>query len=56
MNKYVFRIKSAKIDNNEVRVKLLSRTLICFSNSRSKREITKCKIDERKRIMNIIQG
>jgi len=56
INKYKTRIKTAKNDNMQTRVQVLSRTLVCLVNSRSKREIAKCRIDERKRIMKIIQG
>jgi len=38
------------------RVKVLSKTLSCLKDSRSKRDIMDCKADERKRIMRIIRG
>ena len=55
INKYEIRVEVARLDRFFKRVKLLSRTLNCFKNSRSKREITACKVDENKRIMKLIK-
>ena len=56
INKYKIRIEVAKIDKMYKRVELLSKTLSCFENSRSRRDIMNCKTDERKRIMKRIRG
>lgn len=55
VNKYEIRVEVARIDRFYKRVKVLNKTLHCFKNSRSKREITACKIDENKRIMKMIK-
>jgi hypothetical protein len=55
INRYEIRVEIARIDRFYKRVKVLNRTLHCFKNSRSKREITACKIDENKRIMQMIK-
>lgn len=55
INKYEIRIEVARLDKFFKRVKVLSKTLICLKNSRSKREITACKIDENRRIMQLIK-
>jgi len=55
INKYEIRVEVARLDKFYKRVKVLNRTLHCFKNSRSKREITACKIDENKRIMQLIK-
>ena len=36
------------------RLNLLSQTLYCFKNSHSKKDITNCKYEEQKKIMEII--
>jgi hypothetical protein len=56
INKYYERIDIARQDNLEDRVILLDRTLNCFIDSKSKRDILNCKSDERKRIMDIVSG
>ena len=56
INKYEIRVEVARIDRFYKRVAVLNKTLSCFKNSRSPREITACKIDEQKRIMKIIKG
>ena len=56
INKYYERIDIARQDNLEDRVTLLDRTLNCFIDSKSKRDILNCKSDERKRIMDIVSG
>lgn len=56
INKYYERIDIARQDNLEDRVLLLDKTLNCFINSMSKRDILNCKADERKRIMSLIRG
>ena len=56
INKYYERIDIARQDNLEDRVLLLDKTLNCFINSMSKRDILNCKVDERKRIMSLIKG
>lgn len=55
INKYEIRVEIARIDRFYKRVRVLNKTLYCFKNSRSKREITACKIDENKRIMQLIR-
>ncbi|MBU3016023.1 hypothetical protein KO488_14795 [Poseidonibacter lekithochrous] len=55
INKYEIRVEVARLDRFFKRVKVLNKTLSCFKNSRSKREITACKIDENKRIMQMIK-
>ena len=56
INKYYERIDIARQDNLEDRILLLDKTLNCFINSMSKRDIINCKTDERKRIMSLIKG
>ena len=56
INKYYERIDIARQDNLEDRVLLLDKTLNCFINSMSKRDILNCMADERKRIMSLIKG
>ena len=56
INKYYERIDIARQDELEDRVLLLDKTLNCFINSKSKRDILDCKADERKRIMSLIKG
>lgn len=55
INKYEIRVEIARLDRFYKRVKVLNKTLSCFKNSRSKREIAACKIDENKRIMQLIK-
>ena len=55
INKYEIRVELARLDKFYKRVKVLSKTLSCFKNSRSKRDITACKVDENKRIMKLIR-
>jgi hypothetical protein len=55
INKYEIRVEIARLDRFYKRVKVLNETLSCFKNSRSKREIAACKIDENKRIMQLIK-
>ena len=54
--KYIERIESAKNENLEDRIILLDKTLTCIINSKTKKDITNCKIDERKRVMSLING
>lgn len=54
--KYIERIESTKNENLEDRVILLDKTLTCIINSKTKKDITNCKIDERKRVMGLIKG
>ena len=56
INKYYERIDIARQESLEDRVWLLDKTLNCFINSKSKRDILDCKADERKRIMSLIKG
>lgn len=56
INKYYKRIDLARQDNLEDRVMLLDKTLNCFINSKSKRDILNCKADERKRIMDLVRN
>lgn len=53
---YESRLEVARIDRLYKRVNVLSKTLSCFKNSRSKQDLTKCKTQERKRIMTMIRG
>ena len=53
-NKYEMNIKIAKTKRLYERINLLSQTLNCFKNSRSKKDITNCKYEEQKKIMEII--
>ena len=46
INKYEIRIKIAKAKNLYERINLLSNTLNCFKDSRSKKDITNCKNEE----------
>ena len=55
IDRYEIRVEVARLDKMHKRVSLLSKTLTCFKNTRSKREIVQCKNDERKRIMDIIR-
>lgn len=55
INKYYERIDLARQDNLEDRVMLLDKTLNCFINSKTKRDIINCKSDERKRIMDLVR-
>lgn len=55
INKYEIKVEVARLDRFYKRVKLLTKTLNCFKNSRSKRGIKACKIDENKRIMRLIK-
>ncbi|MGB1227066.1 MAG: hypothetical protein ACPG9K_04180 [Poseidonibacter sp.] len=55
INKYEIRVEIARLDRFYKRVKVLNRTLHCFKQSRSKREITACKIDENRRIMQLLK-
>lgn len=56
INKYEINIKIAKAKNLYERINLLSRTLSCFKSSRSKKDITNCKNEEQKEIMEIIRN
>lgn len=56
INKYEINIKIAKAKNLYERINLLSRTLSCFKSSRSKKDITNCKTEEQKEIMEIIKN
>ena len=47
-------IKIAKAKRLYERIHILSQTLNCFKNSRSKKDITNCKYEEQKKIMEII--
>lgn len=53
---YIKRIEASKNDNSEDRTNLLDKTLTCIINSKTKKDITNCKIDERKRVMSLING
>ena len=52
---YSQRIFEAEQVSLENRVALLDKTLQCFISSKSKRDITNCKNNERKRIMDLIR-
>ena len=56
ISKYEIKIKIAKAKSLYERINLLSQTLNCFKNSRSKKDITNCKTDEQKEIMEIIKN
>ena len=56
ISKYEIRIKIAKAKQLYERINLLTQTLNCFKNSRSKKDITNCKTEERKEIMEIIKN
>lgn len=51
---YILRIEAANDENLEDRASLLDETLNCFIYSKTRRDVTNCKSDERKRIMKII--
>lgn len=53
---YSLRIFEAKQTNLEYRVILLDNTLKCFITSKSGKDITNCKIMERKLLMNLIKS
>lgn len=53
---YESRLEVARIDRLYKRVNVLSKTLSCLKNSRSKQDLQKCKTQERKRIMAMIRG
>lgn len=53
---YSLRIFEAKQTNLEYRVILLDNTLKCFITSKSGKDITNCKIVERKLLMNLIKS
>lgn len=56
ISRYIERIDEAQRENLPLRVELLNETLNCFYSSRSKKDISNCKIDERKRINSLIRG
>ncbi|MDZ7817618.1 MAG: hypothetical protein U5K55_02920 [Aliarcobacter sp.] len=56
INEYSLRIFEAEQEKLEYRVLLLNNTLKCFVTSKSKRDITNCKIVERKLLMDLIRG
>ena len=56
INSYFIRIDIARQENLQDRVLLLDKTLNCLINSKSKKDIIDCKVDERKRILNLIKG
>uniref|UniRef100_UPI004047559E hypothetical protein n=1 Tax=Aliarcobacter sp. TaxID=2321116 RepID=UPI004047559E len=56
INSYFKKIEKAVNDKLIQRALFLEKTLVCFHNSRSSRELTLCKIDERRRIMEMIKG
>ena len=51
---YILRIEAANDENLEDRAALLDETLNCFISSKTRRDISNCKSDERRRIMAII--
>lgn len=53
---YSLRIFEAKQTNLEYRVILLDNTLKCFITSKSGKDITNCKIEERRFLMDLIRG
>lgn len=55
IDSYSQRIFEAEQVSLENRVALLDKTLQCFISSKSKRDITNCKNNERKRIMDLIR-
>ncbi len=56
INSYFTRIDIARQENLQDRILLLDKTLNCLINSKSKKDIIDCKVDERKRILNLIKG
>ena len=56
VNSYSVKIANAKKENLFTRAELLNTTLDCFKDSKSRRDISNCKVDERKRIMSMIKG
>jgi hypothetical protein len=56
INDYSLRIFEAEQKNLKHRIEFLDKTLKCFITSKSKRDITNCKIAERKTIMDLIKG
>jgi len=56
IDRYEIRLEVARIERMYTRVDVLSKTLTCFKNSRSKQDLIICKADERRRIMEIIRG
>jgi hypothetical protein len=54
ISSYFHRIEDALHKKLLNRALLLEETLTCFTNSKTKKDITNCKIDERKRIMALI--
>jgi len=56
IDRYEIRVEVARIERMYTRVHILTKTLSCFKNSRSKKDLLICKADERRRIMKIIRG
>ena len=56
ISKYEIRIKIAKAKQLYERINHSTQTLNCFKNSRSKKDITNCKTEEQKEIMEIIKN
>jgi len=56
IDRYEIRLEVARIERMYTRVEVLTKTLSCLKNSRSKQDLLLCKADERKRIMKIIRG
>lgn len=56
INRYEIRVQVARLDRMYKRVDVLTLTLHCLKNSRSKQEILQCKQKERKLIMQLIKG
>jgi hypothetical protein len=56
INDYSLRIFEAEQKNLKDRVLFLSKSLNCFITSKSRKDITRCKIAERKLLMDLIKG
>lgn len=56
INQYSQKISIAKKENLSARAELLTKTLTCFKDSKSRKDIGNCKVAERKRIMSMIKG
>jgi hypothetical protein len=55
INDYSLRIFEAEQKNLQKRIQFLNKTLECFISSKSRKDITHCKIAERKLLMDLIR-
>jgi len=56
INRYEIRVEMAKLDNEDEKVNVFSKTLECFKRSRSKRDIYSCKKNEKNRIIELLRS